>query len=64
MDNRQVRAGPGINARFAKMIEREEAKAAAEAAAASKEDEQAPEPPMELSGAVVRGMFSYLACLP
>lgn len=53
MDNRQVRAGPGINARFAKMIEREEAKAAA----ASKEDELARKKQLELSDTVVDGMF-------
>jgi hypothetical protein len=49
MDNRRIRTGPGINARFAKAIEREEAKAAA--------SEQARKKELALSDTVVDGMF-------
>lgn len=49
MDNHHIHAGPGINARFAKAIEREEAKAAA--------SEQAQKKELALSDAVVDGMF-------
>ena len=50
MDDHHIHAGPGINERFARAIEREEAKAAL------KEKERAEKKQMGLSSAVVDGM--------
>ena len=57
MDNGHVNSGPGINVRFAKVIQREEAKAAA-----SREGKQARKAQSTPSGTVVDGTFACTAC--